>query len=130
MKGDFLDKFVSSFKWKIGSFNILPIVFGVVMAALDIGMMGIAKITHQGKLPYLSGLALSTLIYAPQPYLFLKAMKFENMTAVNLIWNMTSDIMVTLMGIFYFGESIAGLRWVAIIMALFSLGLFAYTDKD
>jgi multidrug transporter EmrE-like cation transporter len=93
-------------------------------------MMAVAKITHQGNLPYMGGLALSTLIYAPQPYLFLKAMNFENMTAVNLIWNLTSDVMVTLMGIFYFGEKIAGLRWVAVGMALFSLCLFAYTDKD
>jgi len=127
---DSVDVLIKSVNWKAGGFNFLPIVFGVMMALIDIGMMGVAKLTHTKQLPYLGGLALSTLIYAPQPYLFLKAMKFENMTVVNLVWNLSSDVLVTLMGIFYFGESIAGLRWVAVGMALFSLGLFAYTDKD
>jgi multidrug transporter EmrE-like cation transporter len=50
------------------------------------------------------------------------------MTVVNLIWNLSSDVLVTLIGVFYFGETIKGLRWIAVCMALFSLGLFAYTD--
>lgn len=113
---------------KFGNFNILPIIFGIGMAVLDIGMMSVAKITSKKQLPYSTGLLLSTLIYAPQPYLFLKALKFENMTVVNLIWNLSSDVLVTLIGVFYFGETIKGLRWIAVCMALFSLGLFAYTD--
>ena len=121
---------IGSVKWKIGKFSFLPLVFGVLMALLDVGMMGVAKLTNQKKFSYLGGLLLSTLIYTPQPYLFLKAMNFENMTAVNLIWNLSSNLIVTLMGVFYFGEKIAGLRWVAIGMALFSLGLFAYSSNN
>jgi hypothetical protein len=41
-----------------------------------------------------------------------------------------SDIIVTLQGVLVFGESIKGLRWVALGTALFSLGLFAYTDDS
>ena len=127
---DFVDTLIHSAKWKIGKFSILPIIFGLSMALLDVGMMGVAKLTHQKKFSYLSGLLLSTAIYTPQPYLFLKAMNFENMTAVNLIWNLSSNLIVTLMGVFYFGEKIAGLRWVAIGMAMFSLCLFAYSAND
>jgi multidrug transporter EmrE-like cation transporter len=50
------------------------------------------------------------------------------MTVVNLIWNLMSNVIVTLMGVFWFGESIKGLRWVAIGMSLVSLTIFAYTD--
>ena len=121
---------IGSVNWKVGKFSFLPLVFGVLMALLDVGMMGVAKLTHQKKFSYLGGLLLSTAIYTPQPYLFLKAMNFENMTAVNLIWNLSSNLIVTLMGVFYFGEKIAGLRWVAIGMALFSLGLFAYSSNN
>jgi len=126
--GDIVDQFIKSHKWKFGSFNLLPIVFGLAMATLDIGMMSVSKITSKGELAYSTGLLLSTLIYAPQPYLFLKGLKFENMTSVNLIWNLTSNLLVTLMGVFYFGESIGGLKWLAICMALFSLVLFATSD--
>jgi EamA domain-containing membrane protein RarD len=127
---DFVDILIHSLKWKIGKFSVLPLVFGIVMALLDVGMMGVAKLTHQKKFSYIGGLLLSTAIYAPQPYLFLKAMNFESMTAVNLIWNLSSNLIVTLMGVLYFGETIAGLRWVAIGMALLSLGLFAYSAND
>jgi multidrug transporter EmrE-like cation transporter len=51
------------------------------------------------------------------------------MTVVNLIWNLMSDIIVTLSGVFLFGESIKGLRWLAIGMSVFSLCLLAYTDE-
>jgi multidrug transporter EmrE-like cation transporter len=35
---------------------------------------------------------------------------------------------VTLAGVFFFGESIKGLKWLAIAMSLFSLAIFAYSD--
>jgi len=87
-----------------------------------------AKEVSLKTVPYAVGLGGATLVYAFQPYLFVKALTFENMTVVNLIWNLSSDIIVTLMGVLYYGESIAGLRWLALCMSLFSIGLFAYTD--
>lgn len=104
-------------------------VFGLLMAGIDIAMMGLAKLTHLRKLPYASGLALSTAIYALQPFLFLKGLSFESMTVMNLIWNLVSSVVVTLLGVFYFGETVKGVRWVAILLGLFSLGLFAFTDE-
>ena len=125
---DILDILIKSVNWKVGRFNTLPIVFGVVMALLDIFMMAMAKEVSLKTVPYAVGLGGATLVYAFQPYLFVKALTFENMTVVNLIWNLSSDIIVTLMGVLYYGESIAGLRWLALCMSLFSIGLFAYTD--
>ena len=125
---DILDIFIKSVDWKVGRFNTLPIVFGFSMALLDIFMMAMAKEVSLKTVPYALGLGGATLVYAFQPYLFVKALTFENMTVVNLIWNLSSDIIVTLMGVLYYGESIAGLRWLALCMSLFSIGLFAYTD--
>jgi len=116
-------------KWKMGGFDFLPIAFGTVMAILDIVMMSAVKMIDQGTLSYAVGMPFATILYAAQPYVFLKAMEFSNMTIVNLIWNMMSNIIVTLTGVFIFGELIHGLKWVAVGMALFSLGLFAYTDS-
>jgi len=109
--------------------NIIPIAFGLVMAALDIGMMSITKLTSIGKIEYLPGLLAATAIYALQPFIFLKALSIESMLSANLIWNMTSSVVITLLGIFYFGEKVKGLRLVAVAMGLFSLGLFAITDS-
>lgn len=126
---DSVDTVIRSINWKWGSLNLLPVVFGVSMAALDILMMSAGKMAQTGQLSYGFALPFATIIYALQPYLFIKAMNYENMVVTNLIWNLSSDIMVTLIGLLYFGETIAGLRQVALVMSLFSIGLFAYTDS-
>lgn len=125
---DGVDVLLKKVNWKWGAFSFLPIVFGVAMALMDVIMMFTAKFVHLNKISYPVGLTVATTVYAVEPYLFFKSMNYESMTAMNLIWDLSSDVIVTLSGIFVFGESIKGLRWLAIAMSLFSLGLFAYTD--
>ena len=125
---DFVDGAIKSVNWTAGKFDLLPIVFGIVMAVIDISMMGTLKLVDQGKLAYAIGFPIATLLYAFEPYVFLKAMTHSNMVVTNLIWNLASNILVTLAGVFFFGESIKGLKWLAIGLSLFSLAIFAYTD--
>jgi multidrug transporter EmrE-like cation transporter len=114
--------------WTVGRFDMLPIVFGTVMALIDITMMGTLKLVDQGKLAYAFGLPVATLLYAFEPYVFLKAMTHSNMVTTNLIWTLASNILVTLTGVFFFRESIKGLKWLAIALSLFSLAIFAYSE--
>jgi multidrug transporter EmrE-like cation transporter len=125
---DFVDGIIKTVNWKVGNFDILPIVFGIVMALIDISMMGTLKLVDQGKLAYAIGFPVATLLYAFEPYVFLKAMSNSNMVITNLIWNLASNILVTLSGVFFFGESIQAPKWLAIGMSLVSLAIFAY-DK-
>lgn len=99
------------------------------MAVVDILMMTISKLTVLGKIPYATGLLTATAIYAAQPYIFIKALSIEGMAAANLIWNTVSSIIISLIGVFCFGESIKGFRILAIILGICSLILFAYTDS-
>ena len=125
---DFVDGLIKSVNWTVGRFDMLPIVFGTVMALIDISMMGTLKLVDQGKLAYAVGLPVATLLYAFEPYVFLKAMTHSNMVTTNLIWNLVSNILVTLTGVFFFRESIKGLKWLAIALSLFSLAIFAYSE--
>ena len=125
---DIVDGAIKSVNWTVGKFDLLPIVFGIVMALIDISMMGTLKLVNQGNLAYSTGFPIATLLYAFEPYVFLKAMTHSNMVVTNLIWNLASNILVTLAGVFFFGESIKGLKWLAIGLSLFSLAIFAYTD--
>jgi len=125
---DFVDGAIKSVNWTVGKFDLLPIVFGIVMALIDISMMGTLKLVNQGNLAYSTGFPIATLLYAFEPYVFLKAMTHSNMVVTNLIWNLASNILVTLAGVFFFGESIKGLKWLAIGMSLFSLAIFAYSE--
>jgi len=126
---DIFDTIITSINWKLGKFNMLPVFFGTIMAVLDIFMMSFLKMISIGTMPSWWGVPLSVGIYALEPLIFLKAMKYEGMVATNLIWNLMSNIIVTLQGIFIFGESIKGLRWVGIGMSLLSLCLLAYTEE-
>jgi multidrug transporter EmrE-like cation transporter len=125
---DSIDRLIRTHDWKWGRFDLLPVSFAIVMATLDVIMMGTAKLVSLDAIPYSIGLAFSTVVYSLQPFLFMKALQFENMTIVNIIWNLASDTLITALGIFYFGETISGLRWVAMFLSIVSIGLFSYTD--
>ena len=125
---DALDVFISKTNWKYGNFSILPIVFGLAMATIDVVMMFTAKFVSLGSVSYGFGLTIATLVYSVQPYLFIKATRLESMTVSNLIWNLISNILVTFSGVMVFKESIKGMRWVAIGMSMIALLLFAYTN--
>jgi multidrug transporter EmrE-like cation transporter len=126
--GDMIDTWVKSVNWKWGNFSLLPIFLGTIMAVIDLVMMGSIKMIHTGSMSTAVGLPLALGVYALEPLIFLKAMNYEGMAVMNLIWNLMSDVLVTMQGVFIFGESIKGIRWVAIGMAMVSLAIFSYTD--
>ena len=128
VKKDIIDRLITSVNWKIGNFNTLPIFFGATMAVIDIFMMSSVKMIHNGTLSGIVGIPLSVGIYALEPLIFLKAMNYEGMVVTNLVWNLMSNIIVTMQGVLIFGETIKGLRWLGITMSIASLALLAYTD--
>ena len=130
MKKDLIDSFIGSVNWNIGNFSMLPIAFGTLMASLDIAMMGLIKMVSIGTISDSLGVPLAIGIYALQPLIFLRAINYEGMVVTNLIWNMLSNVIVTLQGIIFFGESIKGLRWIGIGMSMVALSIFAYTNAD
>ena len=125
---DGVDNLIQSINWKMGDFSFLSIAFGLCMATLDVIMMSLAKYSSKGVISYGTALPIATLIYALEPYIFFKSLKYDSLTAMNLIWDLTSDVLVTTVGVFWFGESIKGVRWLAVAFAVFALGLFAYSD--
>ena len=127
---DFLDKIITSVNWKINGFNTLPILFGTCMAVVDIFMMSATKMVSTGSISSSVGIPLAISLYAMEPLIFLRAMKYEGMVVTNLVWNLMSNIIVTLQGVLIFGETIKGLRWLGISMSLLSLALLAYTNDD
>jgi hypothetical protein len=103
---DIIDRLITSVNWKINGFNTLPIMVGTCMAIVDIFMMSTAKMVSKGTLSSTYGIPLSIGFYAMQPLIFLKAMKYEGMVVTNLVWNLMSNMIVTLQGVLVFGESI------------------------
>jgi len=126
---DVIDLWIKSINWKMGNFSLLPIAFGTVMALNDVLMMTSLKLVHNGVVSSTVGILFSLLCYLLQPLIFLKALNYEGMAQTNLVWNLISNIIITIEGVFVFGESIKGLRWLAMLMGLLSLFLFAYSEN-
>jgi len=126
-KGDAIDAVINSIDWKIAGFNSLPVVFGTIMALVDIFMMSSLKMINKGTLSSAVGIPFAVGLYALEPLIFLKAMNYEGMVVTNLVWNLLSNVIVTMQGVFIFGESIKGLRWIGVCMSIVSLALMAYS---
>jgi multidrug transporter EmrE-like cation transporter len=123
-----VDRFINGINWKFGKFNSLPLVFGVLMSLIDVIMMTSAKMVKEGTLSSSAGIPFIFIIYALEPLIFLKALNYEGIVITNLIWDLTSDILVTLQGIFVFGETLSPLRWIGVVFAMIAIVIFGYTD--
>ena len=97
------------------------------MAVNDVFMMTSLKLVHNQTISSFIGIVFSLICYLLQPLIFLKALNYEGMAQTNLVWNLISNTFITIEGVFVFKESIKGLRWLAILMGLLSVALFAYS---
>jgi multidrug transporter EmrE-like cation transporter len=106
--------------------NIVPVAMASLMAFIDtIVLSGLKKYTT-GDLNYGIAVPIGMLIYSLQPLIFLQSLKFESMTVMNMMWDVMSDIYVTLIGLFYFKEKISRIKMIGISFAFIAVFLLSY----
>jgi multidrug transporter EmrE-like cation transporter len=98
------------------------------MSLIDTGMLGLVKEVSKDGAKSLALMIIPTLAYAVQPWVFLSSLKSESMIVMNLVWDLLSDVLVSLMGIFYFGEKIGAIRACGLILGMISLTLLAWKE--
>ena len=109
------------------SVNLIPLGFATVMAIIDsLGLSLLKEIST--KAVSFSFMPIAALIYAIQPFIFLQSLKFESMTVMNILWDLTSDILVTFVGIFILGEKIGFRKAVGIVFSFIAIYLFTFED--
>jgi len=100
------------------------LLYALAMASIDTTMLGtIKQISKSGSL---LKMILPTIVYAFQPWIFLSAMKFESLTVMNLMWDLISDLLVSLLGIFYFKEVLNPIQLGGLCLGFVSLCMLAY----
>jgi len=110
-------------------FYIVPVLFATVMASLDVLVLSFLKKYTLGMVSWIY-VPLGMIIYGLQPLIFLQSLRFESMTVMNILWDLISDIIVTITGIFYFKEPISSIKQLALGFAFISIVLFAYDEKN
>ena len=105
------------FAWK-------SLLYALAMASIDATMLGVIK--HISISGSLLKMIVPSIVYAVQPWIFLSAMKFESLTVMNLIWDLISDLLVSLLGIFYFKETLNPIQMGGLCLGFVSLCMLAY----
>lgn len=100
------------------------VLFGLLMATIDTGMLSLVKTINLGvvSIPWM---IIPTVIYALQPWLFLKSLNYESLTIMNLTWDLLSDLLVTLAGLFIFHDVLSPSKKLGILTTFITLFLFS-----
>jgi len=98
----------------------------LVLVINDIISFGITKSVYlqSGIFNTKYWLIVPVILYGLQILIFYYGLHKTSMTILNIKWNLTSNILVTLIGIYYFGERINNLKIIAFVLAFLSIVLF------
>lgn len=105
--------------------NWSTIFYGFLLALIDAIALPILKGVHSGQFGHWM-LGIPVGIYALDPMIFYKALGTESLTVMNFVWDLMSDIIVTLIGLFYFKEIIPTTKKVGVGLSFISLFLMSY----
>jgi drug/metabolite transporter (DMT)-like permease len=111
----------------MAGFNLIPLGFAGLMALIDAFSLTLLKKISTKALSF-SFVPIAMLIYAVQPFIFLEALNFESMTVMNILWDLSSDIIVTFIGIFILGEKIGFRKSIGIVLSFIAIYLFTFED--
>lgn len=105
-------------------FKYTTLLFGLLFGLLDGFALPIIKGVSIGWKPL--WMVVPIIIYAINPLIFLKALSTESLAIMNLVWDLSSDVIVTMIGIFGFGEHIPRTKLIGVILSFVSLFLMTY----
>ena len=122
----------SSAHFHVGSwnvqFNLAPIALGLLMGAVDAGVLPLVKHIHSTK-KSMWFLLIPMFLYSLQPLLFYYSLKFSTMTSMNLMWDLSSDILITFIGIFILKEKLGLQKGIAVGLSILAIFLFTFSVK-
>jgi len=99
------------------------LVFGILMAAIDVGVLGLLRKAHESKQLSFGIVAFASVVYALQPFLFYKSLDRANMVTMNIMWDLSSDVLVTIMGFVIFREILQTRQLVGLALAFVAIYL-------
>jgi multidrug transporter EmrE-like cation transporter len=104
---------------------ITPFLYGLFMATIDVFMLGMLKMISTGAIKNIWYMAIPTLVYAFQPWIFLHSLRVESMLVMNLLWDLISDVLVTANGVLYFKEKLSQTKTIGVLFSLIGMYLLS-----
>ena len=106
-------------------FNLRTLFYGVVFGLLDAIGLPTIKAVSTGGLSF-KWMVLPFVLYASSPFILLKGLAGETLTILNLIWDLSSDLIITIIGLFFFGETIGYTKGLGVCLSFVALFLMSY----
>lgn len=108
--------------------SFLPYLYALYMASVDAIVMPLLKAKKLGMLTGNWMFPLASLVYATQPFIFYNSLSTDSMTVMNLLWDVMSDVLVAVIGVFVFGESLSPLQWLGMVLSILGITLLGCCD--
>lgn len=112
---------------------MVPITVAMTWMALLSGIEAVAltllrmENTHTLLFRTIAASAIYAFAVAP---LLLKTLQYDGIGMVNFLWNVFSTIIMFAVGIYVFGEKIASLQLIGVVLSLAGLGLILIADTS
>ena len=103
--------------------SIIPYMYALFMASVDGILMPLLKAKKLGMLKGIWMFPLSMLVYSIQPLIFYSSLSIESMTIMNVLWDVMSNIIVTIIGFIVFGEILSTKQYIGIVVSLIGITL-------
>jgi multidrug transporter EmrE-like cation transporter len=104
--------------------NLRTLLFGALFGAIDATSLPIIKNVSLGW--DFKWMIVPFLLYAASPFVFLKGLATESLTILNLVWDLSSDVIITLIGLLVFKETIPPLKLLGVALSFVALFLMSY----
>ena len=103
--------------------NTSNYLYALCMTGIDILVMPVMKAIHLGILTGNWVFPYSMILYSLQPLIFHRSLAVENMGIMIILWNVTTDIVIALMGFFIFGETLTTIQCTGLVFSLVGVTL-------
>ena len=69
------------------------------------------------------------LVYSIQPLIFLESLKGNGLIIMNLLRDVMSGILISIVGLFYFSEKLTNVKKVGVLLSVISVILLSLKDE-
>ena len=91
------------------------------MASIDGLVLSLLKAQQTGLIKNILVFPFSMVVYALQPLIFYNGLSYGSMSILNILWDVISDIIVLVIGIFVFEEKFSLQQAVGIIFCFLGI---------
>lgn len=106
--------------------NLIPLAFAGLMAFIDTFVLALFKGYSLGQIKWNAVVPFGMLLYSLHPFIFLQSLKYESMTVMNLLFDVISDVTVTIVGLLFFKEAISNMKKVGLMLAFMGIVLMSW----